>query len=427
MGNFNPIIVVGGGGAGIVAAWKAASSGARVSLIERNNKLGIKLLISGGGKCNITHAGSVDDVCAGFIAREARFLKPSLYRFTNQAVLDVLHNEGVRTQTRENGRVFPMSGRAADVVAAFTSLLSRSGVHIVKECRVESIQCRLGAVTGVVTGGSVIPSSHVVVATGGASYPKTGTTGDGYGWGKEIGHTIVPVRAALAPIGIEPALPSDWRGVALRGGCLSVYAEGRKLSSWNDDILFTHEGLSGPAALEVSRTAAAAMEKHSVTLAFDFFPSHSFAKLDAELNRRVLENRGRMVETILESLLPNRIISLLLASIDVDPKTRGHVLTRDQRRAITGLLKEWKMGKVSRIDLARGEVTAGGIDLGEVDPQTMRSRKTRGLYLCGEVLDVAGSVGGYNLQAAFSTGFVAGESAARDWLAGRETHEKTGS
>ena len=418
-GNSEPIVVVGGGGAGIIAAWKAASSGARVSLLERNKKLGIKLLISGGGKCNITHAGSVDEVYGGFTQREARFLKPALHRFSNNSVIQLLENEGVKTQTRENGRVFPVSGRAGDVVAVFARLLARNGVQVITGRHVEKIAIENGSITGVIADGETILSSHVILATGGASYPKTGTTGDGYAWSKALGHTIVPIRAALAPIGLAPPLPSDWRGVALRGGSLSVFAGGRKIQSWNDDILFTHEGISGPAALEVSRAAAMAMEKSPVLLEFDFFPSKPFTVLDAELNGLVLENRGRMIESILDALLPNRMLPWLLTSIDVDPETRGHVLTREQRRAITGLLKGWKMGRVSRIDPARGEVTAGGIELSEVEPQTMKSRKTRGLYICGEVLDVAGSIGGFNLQAAFSTGFVAGESAALDWLENR--------
>ncbi len=416
-GNSDPVIIVGGGGAGIIAAWKAASAGARVILLERNKKLGIKLLISGGGKCNITHAGTIEDVCAGFIRQEARFLKPALYKFSNADVVAILEQHGVKTYTRENGRVFPVSGRAADVVEALSRLLAQRGVGIRTGVRVTAIERAMDRVTGVRANGEEIRSSHVVLATGGASYPKTGTTGDGYAWGKALGHTVVPARAALAPIGLTPPLPTAWRGIALRGGSLSVFANGKKIESWNDDILFTHEGVSGPAALEVSRVAAMAMEQGPVSLVFDFMPSTPFDSLDAEINRLVLDNRNRMIETILEALLPNRMISWLLASIEVEPETRGHVLTRDQRRAITRLLKGWVMGRVSGIDPSRGEVTAGGIALAEVDPQTMRSRSVRGLYICGEVLDVAGSIGGYNLQAAFSTGFVAGESAAHDWLA----------
>jgi predicted Rossmann fold flavoprotein len=195
-----------------------------------------------------------------------------------------------------------------------------------------------------------------------------------------------------------------------------VFTDGRKLHEWRDDILFSHEGISGPAALEVSRVAAEAAEKQKVELRLDFFPSKEFHRLDDELNRVTLSQRDRMIGTILDAWLPNRIVPALLKAADVSAEKRGHVLTKEERRRIVSMLKSWKLGDVGEINIERGEVTAGGVALDEVDPRTMRSRKVKGLYICGEVLDLAGPVGGYNLQAAFSTGFVAGETAARDWL-----------
>jgi predicted Rossmann fold flavoprotein len=186
---------------------------------------------------------------------------------------------------------------------------------------------------------------------------------------------------------------------------------------WHDDILFTHEGISGPAALEVSRSAAEAMEQGPVGLHFDFFPAREFQDVDEELNHTVLAQRGKMIASVLDMWLPDRIVPHLLEVAHVDPAKRGHVLTRDERRALVRVLKSWNLGKVTRIDLARGEVTAGGVSLDEVDSRSMRSRKMPGLYICGEVLDIAGPVGGYNLQAAFSTGVAAGKTAAGDWLA----------
>lgn len=416
MSQRHPIIVIGGGAAGIIAAWKAASLGARVLLLERNSKLGIKLLISGGGKCNITHAGAMEEVRAAFVQKEARFLKPSFYKFSNEDVVRMIEDCGVKTCTRPNGRVFPESGNADDVVNALASYLKQTGVEVRLNSRVTAIPVNDDEIRGVRFEKSEAESAHVVLATGGASYPKTGTTGDGFVWAKLMGHTVASVRPALAPIGIEPKLPAEWRGVALRGGCLMVFADGKKLTEWRDDILFSHEGITGPAALEVSRVAAEAMEPHDVELRFDFFPQKDFNQMDDELNRLALSQRDKMVASLLEAWLPNRLVPPLLRSVTVDPTKRGHVLTRDERRRIVSLVKDWKLGNVSRIDIERGEVTAGGIALDEVDPKTMRSRKVKGLYVCGEVLDVAGPVGGYNLQAAFSTGFVAGETAAKDWL-----------
>ncbi len=419
MSHHHSLVVIGGGAAGILAAWKAAAIGARVLLLERNPKLGIKLLISGGGKCNITHAGPMEEVRAAFVPHEARFLKPSFYAFSNDEIVRMIEDAGVKTYTRPNGRIFPVSGNADDVVNALSAYLHKVGVEVKLNARVQEILRSEDGVSGVKLGGREIPSSHIVLATGGASYPKTGTTGDGFDWAALLGHTIVPVRPALAPIGIEPGLPREWRGIALRDGCLTVYADGKKITEWKDDILFSHEGITGPAALEVSRVAAEAMQNADVELRFDFFPARTFQELDEDLNSLVLGQRDKMINTLLGQLLPDRIVPFLLGVAGIDPAKRGHILTRDDRRRITGLLKDWKLGNVARIDIERGEVTAGGIALNEVDPKTMRSRKVSGLYICGEVLDIAGPVGGYNLQAAFSTGFVAGESAGRAWVAGQ--------
>jgi len=413
-----PILVVGAGGAGMIAAWRAASLGAEVLVLERNKKPGIKLLISGGGKCNVTHAGSKEDLLRAFDVRQARFLKPSFFRFANDDIIGLIESRGVKTFVRPNGRVFPVSGRADDIVDALVQSMIKTGVDIRLNTSVRGITHDGDGITGVSVGEGQIESDLVVLCTGGVSYPRTGTTGDGFAWAQDCGHTIAPLRPALAPIGIEPPLPREWRGIAIRGGRLSITADSQTLCSWDDDIMFSHEGLSGPAALEVSHRAATAREDGPVFLQLDFFPGKEFTELDDELNALVQEQRGKMIGSVLEAWLPNRIVPALLRSINVDPEKRGHTLMREERRTIAHLLKAWTIGSVGTINIERGEVTAGGVDLAEVDPHSMRSRRMRGLYLCGEVLDVAGPVGGYNLQAAFSTGYVAGEMAAHDWLAG---------
>jgi predicted Rossmann fold flavoprotein len=416
MSQVSPIIVIGAGAAGMIAAWRAATLGAPVLLLERNRKPGTKLLISGGGKCNITHAGSMEDLREAFPRREARFLKPAFHSFDNAAIIRMLEEDGVPTLVRPDQRIFPVSGRADDVVDALVSRLRRAGVLMELQIRVESLLVEEGRIAGVRADGAERPATQVVVAAGGASYPKTGTTGDGFAWAARLGHTIVPLRAALAPIAIRPALPGGWRGVAIRGGLLAVYAGGTKREEYQGDILFTHEGISGPAALEVSRGAALAIESGEAELRLDFFPGKDHPALDAELNELILARRDRMISTHLEGWLPDRIVPYLLQRAGVDPGKRGHVLTREERRSIVGLLKSWTIGTIAAVPLHRGEVTAGGVSLDEVDPRTMRSRRVSGLCFCGEILDIAGPVGGYNLQAAFSTGFVAGETAAGDWL-----------
>jgi predicted Rossmann fold flavoprotein len=411
-----PILIIGGGGAGITSAWSAARMRAPATILERNPRIGIKILISGGGKCNITHSGNIDHVLDAFLPAERRFLKPAMYRFSNTDLLALLEDQGLQTEARPNGRVFPRTGNAKDVVRAFEQILRDASVSLRVDTRVESILEEHGRVTGVLAGGEVIPASHIIIATGGVSYPKTGTTGDGIRWASSLGHTIVPLRAALAPIKMSSAQFAAWSGVALRGGRLKVVQDGKTLTYRDDDILFTHEGISGPAALEVSRIAAEAMEHGSVALVFDFTRGREYGVVDTELNTAIQEQRNKTIATFVERWLPTRLVQPLLDSLGIDPHTRGHVLTRDQRRAVVRFLTGWTIGTIARVPLERGEVTAGGISLDEVEPRTMRSRILKGLYLCGEVLDIAGPVGGYNLQAAFSTGFVAGESAAEDWL-----------
>jgi predicted Rossmann fold flavoprotein len=377
-----PIIVVGAGAAGIIAAWRAATIGAPVLLLERNSKPGIKLLISGGGKCNITHAGSMEELCSAFLRREARFLKPAFHRFDNAAIVRMLEEEGVTSYVRPDQRVFPVSGSADDVVDALMARLRRAGVLPELNARVESLQATDGHISSIRVNGTSRPVSHLVLATGGASYPKTGTTGDGVAWAARLGHTIVPLRAALAPIAVQPSFPGTWKGVAIRGGVLSIYAGGTKRGEFRGDILFTHEGISGPAALEVSRTAALAIESGPAELRLDFFPDKPHPVLDAELNDLVLTRRDRMISTHLEGWLPDRIVPLLLQRAGVDPGKRGHVLTREERRSIVGVLKSWNMGSIAGVPLHRGEVTAGGVSLDEVDPRSMRSRRVNGLYVC---------------------------------------------
>ena len=418
-------MIIGGGGAGLIAAWKAASMGAPVLLLERNSKPGIKLLISGGGKCNVTHEGPMDEMGKAFLKREDRFLRYAFHSFSNDDIRNLLAQGGVKTFVRPDGRVFPASLRAGDVVGALVENVRSSGGEIRLNARVTGILSEGGKVTGVTLEGSSIASGLVIVTTGGASYRKTGTTGDGVSWGAKLSHTIVPIRPALAPLRVTPVLPSEWRGVAVRGGQLTLESRGRRIESWVGDILFTHEGISGPAALGLSRSAAHALEQADVILRFDFFPREDFPVLDSRLNALIASGRGKQIDSILCGMLPDRIVPFLLGLAGVPATTRGYVLTRDARRSIVGILKGWTIGRVGGVDLDRGEVSAGGISLDDIDPRTMGSRKIKGLYMAGEVLDLAGPIGGYNLQAAFSTGFVAGISAAREWLGSHSTDPRT--
>jgi predicted Rossmann fold flavoprotein len=417
------IAIVGGGAAGIYAGLSACRAGGHPVLFERNKRPGIKILISGGGKCNITHDAPPEAIEDGFIPSEARFLRYALHELTSGDVLAELHREGVETITRPNGRVFPASGRADDVLSAFERMMQREGVEVQTNARVDSVQVMDGAVAGIVLNGEMLRFDAVIIATGGMSYRKVGTTGDGIRWAESLGHTIVPVRPALAPIYFDVPPPDDWQGVALRDVVFRIEHNGSLVkpsrrdpypTEWRDDLLLTHRGISGPAVLEVSRAAARAHESGSdVYLVVDLLPDVSDDTLQQRWNERRDSSGRSEVQTFVETIVPKSLARYLLASADVAAGTRISDVKRHERMALLQTLKHWRLGRLGEVPMDKGEVTAGGVALNEVIPTTMESKLIRGLYFAGEALDISGRVGGYNLQAAFSTGFVAGREAAK--------------
>lgn len=407
------VLVIGGGAAGMLAARRAAECGARVTLLEKNDRLGMKILISGGGKCNLTHAGTMDSIRAQFRREEGRFLKPAFYRFSNTDFLDILHARGMETYARPDGRIFPVEpANAKDVVALLTQHVLDAGVTVRYQSSVTGLHVQNNQLRGVQVGDEFLAAGRVVVCTGGSSYPATGTTGDGWRWLPDAGHSLVPLRAALAPLYLHEA-QADWSGVALRGATLRARAstEGKEYARWTGDLLFTHKGVSGPTALGVSRDIAE--RENTGAIEADLVPETSFEDLRARLQAEARAQPRKTAAALVAPFLPARLVEPLLAAASVDPAMRGAYLPAKAVNKLASTLKGWPLGAVRHVPLERGEVVAGGVPLSEADPQTMQSLVMPGLYLCGEVLDIAGPVGGYNLQAAWSTGWVAGEAAAR--------------
>ncbi len=449
----NPdVVVVGAGAAGIFAAWRAASLGARVALVEKTNRIGTKILISGGGKCNVAHAGPIEDVLKAFRPNEARFIRPACYRLRNDAIVKLMTDRGLRVYTRDDGRVFPVDQTAKDVVEILRGYLDEARVETLLETPVERIVAEEGRIVGVQTGAAyernqgyrkgagfgakallnevltaepsasasrrgegLLACSRVILATGGSSYPNSGTTGDGWPWAAQLGHTVVKPRAALAPVYLRlEEGHAERSGIALRGPVLRARLNGKEVARWSGDLLFTHHGVSGPAALGVSRIVAERQDEGEATLEADLLPDTTFEALTAEILAYGNAHPRRLVASALDGKVPERLVPDLLKAAEIDPATPFSRLEKKARNRLANVLKAWPLGPVRAVPLEKGEVVAGGVALDEVDPQTMRSRLVQGLYLCGEVLDVAGPVGGYNLQAAFATGYVAGETAARD-------------
>ncbi len=418
--------MIGAGAAGIMAARRAAEVYAmgsgdvvydtrarNVMLFEKTSRIGTKILISGGGKCNITHDGPIEDVLEAFRPNEARFIRPSCYRLTNDQIIGLLTDRGLRVYTREDGRIFPVDQTAKDVVAILQRMLDEVGVETKLNCPVTGIQRDEVGVCRVTWQGGEQATRHVVLAVGGSSYPKSGTTGDGWAWAASLGHTIVPVRAALAPIDLKDTRWREYSGVALRDCVLKARLDGKEIARWRGDLLFTHTGVSGPCALGVSREVAEAMEHGNVSIEVDVLPDKTFETVAQELVNYASANPRRKIGTMLDDVLPSRLVDELALDAGIPEGQVFADLSRLHRNRLVECLKGWKLGDVREVPLGKGEVVAGGIALDEVDPQTMLSKKCPGLYCCGEALDIAGPVGGYNLQAAFATGWVAGESASK--------------
>jgi hypothetical protein len=405
------VLVLGGGAAGMIAAWWAASSGNAVTLLEANGRLGVKIRISGGGKCNLTHAGSVKELLGAFPREQARFLRPAFHAFGNEELLQLLRREGVETYVRDNGRIFPLDrqGSAGEVVAALERILRRAGVEVrfgARVTRLEGIAPRLDAL--VLEGGEHLRADLFVIATGGASYPETGTRGEILERIKGLGVPVNPWFPALAPIPLLHPHP-EWEGVALRDGTLllKVAPEGKRLGEFSGDLLFTKNGLSGPAALELSREVEAARRGGTAWLGYAL-SSSSDESLDTELRQAQRENPHLFVRTWLQKFLPERLCQPTVASLGLHLGQRMKDLPRSARRGLVARVKTFPLGEPGCVPLSRGEVAAGGVRLEAVDPSTMRVKGWENLRVCGELLDIDGPVGGYNLQAAFSTGYLAG-------------------
>jgi len=405
------VLVVGAGASGMLAAWRAASLGHSVLLVEANPKPGMKIRISGGGKCNLTHEGSPSSILKAFRKEQARFLKPALHAFGSSDIRQLMSDLGVPTYVRENGRVFPddRPGSANAVVEAFETLLQRASVSLFTGARVMGLVGTAPRIEGLrLEDGQVLRGDLIILATGGASYPKTGTRGEVAGWLKALGVPVLPWFPALAPIALKAPHP-QWEGVPFRGGrlVLSAGKGGRQLARHGDDVLFTRTGITGPAALELSRETECARRTGAAFLTYAFTESTPEA-LDEALLKEQQGNPHLAVRTWLQRWIPERVVISILSELSLDLDQRLKDLPRLARKALVERVTAFPLGEPGSVDLARGEVCAGGVSLQAVDPKTLLVHGWENLKVCGELLDIDGPVGGYNLQAAFSTGFLAG-------------------
>ncbi len=412
-----PIIVIGAGPAGLMAAGQAAAHGVRVVLLEKMPKPGLKLGLTGKGRCNLTNTAPVQEFIQAF-GPQGRFLRSVFSRFFTTDLQDFLQSLGVATHVERGGRVFPESNDAPFVARTLIKWAQSQGVQIRTRTRVTDIRVRDKRVMGVnILNQDKEPAElqarQVILATGGASYPGTGSTGEGYEFARRIGHTVQPITPALVPLIVaEDDIVQQVQGLSLRNVAVWASSQGKVFGSGFGEMLFTHFGLSGPVILSLSQEVVRAWEKgQKVSIHIDLKPALSDQKLDARLIRDFREQGRRQLKTVLKGLLPSGMIPICLQQTGLSGESVVCQITAQERQVLRSWFKDISFTVSGHRSFAEAIVTAGGVSLREVDPRSMQSKLVQGLYLAGEVLDLAGTTGGYNLQAAFSTGWLAGQSA----------------
>ena len=400
-------IVIGGGPAGMFAAITAAKQGQRVLLLERNDRLGKKLLITGKGRCNVTNRCDEREVLQN-IPRNGRFLFSAMAAFPPEKIMSFFEQNGCPLKTERGNRVFPVSDKASSILDCLKEQLRRCHVTV-QTARVKSILTENGIASGVETEHEKVHAKWVILATGGASYPTTGSTGDGYTMARGLGHTVIPAEGSLVPLETEGTDCQDMQGLSLRNvGVKLLSSKGKVLYKDFGELLFTHFGVSGPTVL----SASAHLKGEDCTLVLDLKPALDESKLDARILRDLEMYQNRSMENALTDLLPRSMIPVVLRRLEIDTELQANSLKKQQRRALVEQLKNFTVKISRKRPVAEAIITSGGVKVSEIDPKTMESKLVPGLYFAGEVIDCDAYTGGFNLQIAWATAYAAGLSAA---------------
>lgn len=406
------VIIIGGGAAGLLAGIAAATYGADVTIIEKMRQPGKKMLITGKGRCNITNAGELQDIIKN-IPGNGRFLNSALRQFSNDDIVCLLECNGLETKVERGNRVFPVSDKAKDVVDTLVKIYTQYGGKLLTDCKVIEITTKDDVATGVKTTNGHFVADKVILCAGGASYPGTGSDGGGAKLAAKVGHTIVPLKPSLVPLVSDYAYVDDLQGLSLRNVRATLYGDGKKLTDDFGEMLFTHFGVSGPIILSLSNMAAEALSKGmEVELAIDLKPALSEEKLDARIQRDFTTYSRKQLVNGLKDLLPQRLIPVVCDMAYLDEEKFINQISREERKRLLETLKHFVVPITGTRPIAEAIVTAGGVSVKEINPKTMESKLIQGLYFAGEVMDVDGYTGGFNLQAAFSSGYAAGVAAS---------------
>ena len=408
------VIVVGGGAAGMMAAVFAARNGQNVQLLEKNEKLGKKLFITGKGRCNITNAADIEDLFTAVISNP-KFLYSGFYSFTNQQVIDFFEELGVKTKVERGERVFPVSDHSSDVIAAFSRELKSLGVSVSLHTEVKELLCEQDKVCGVLlTNGKKMKADAVIVATGGISYPSTGSTGDGYRFARETGHRVTELLPSLVPMEVRQWYAKELQGLSLRNIEIRITDGKKKLYEEFGEMLFTHYGVTGPVILSASSVVGKTLRRKELTLHIDLKPALSEEQLDKRILREFDANHNKQYKNSIDSLFPAKLKPVMIELSEIEPEKKVNEITKEERQRLVHLIKDFTMTLTGLRGYNEAIITKGGVSVKEIDPGTMESKIIKGLYFAGEVLDLDAVTGGYNLQIAWSTGYLAGINAGCD-------------
>ena len=405
------VIVIGGGAAGMMAACMAAVEGAHVTLLEKNEKTGKKIYITGKGRCNLTNACQREEFLENVITNP-KFLYSAFAQLDNQAVMNFFEKAGCRLKTERGDRVFPVSDHSSDVIAALNGELKKNRVQVMLHTEVSELLLEEGSIKGVLlSDGKELHADAVIIATGGRSYESTGSTGDGYRFAKQAGHTIKDLRPSLVPFVVKEEWCKKLQGLSLKNVAVTLKKEKKKIYEGFGEMLFTHFGVSGPLILSASSFYTAKYNGQEALLTIDLKPAMDREQLDKRILRDFEENAGKQFKNALDQLLPAKLIPVMVELSGIDPHKKTSEVTKKERSRLLELFKELKLTVNGCRGYGEAIITGGGVNVKEIDPKTMGSRLVNGLYFAGEVMDVDALTGGFNLQIAWSTGALAGKSA----------------
>ena len=406
------VIVVGGGAAGMIAAIASAQIGNQVTIIEKNEKLGKKIFITGKGRCNVTNACEIEDLFKNIISNP-KFMYSAIYGFDNHAIMDFFENNGCHLKTERGERVFPVTDHSSDIIQTLQNVIKKLKITLLLNTKVDKIITEDNLVHGVfVNKNEKIEADAVIIATGGKSYPLTGSTGDGYEMARNVGHSITKLSPALVPMQIEEDFCIRLQGLSLKNVNATIEINGKEIYSDFGEMLFTHYGVSGPLILSGSSYFAKHFRQGTDkgVLSLDLKPALSSEQLDKRILRDFEENKNRQFKNAISGLFPTKMIPIMLELSGIDPEKKVNEISKEERLSFVNLIKNWRMTVVRLRDFNEAIITQGGISVKEISPKTMESKLIKGLYFAGEVLDVDALTGGFNLQIAWSTGYLAGGS-----------------